>query len=404
MSSCISPRVRGAALVSSWLLCALIAGCGGGGGSTPTTKVGGTAAVGNPLVNASVTLRCNTSTAYTATTGSVGQWERALPTAELPCAVRVSGGTVGSGSGAPANAQVLYSVTTGNGTEVTVNLTPLTSLVLARAHGAPLDDSWFEGLDRATRQQLLSNLDAAISALATALAGYDLPAGFAPFDVSFSATSGNPYDDLLEQLGAAIEAANSSLEAQLAEFASNGALPPPAGDGGDTDPPANNGDLPDTTLPADVSGVRLATRGIVGGDVQNDTVRTWVGSGGIDVGAVPGILHESYLVISSPFSSFGLRNLPNEVGTYACGDSLGQTNPRNIELGYAVGQGYSSVGTSGVTGFQCSITVTRVGSAGNGTYAGLLEGHFTARLFKTGAPVNLATSVLVSGHFRLGGN
>jgi hypothetical protein len=133
-------------------------------------------------------------------------------------------------------------------------------------------------------------------------------------------------------------------------------------------------------------------------------VRDWAGAGEVDVGSVPGILRESYLVIGTPFSSFGLRNVPNTPGTYACGDSLGQTNPRNIELAYAAGQGYSSVGTGGVTGFTCSITVTQVGTASNGSYAGVLEGHFTARLFKTGAPVNLSTSVLVSGHFRLGGN
>lgn len=172
----------------------------------------------------------------------------------MPCVVRVAGGTVGSGSSATANTQVLYSVSTGTSTEVTVNLTPLTSLVLARAHGGSLDDAWLEGLDLAGRQRLLSGLDAAISALAPALAG-----------------------------GAFIEAASSSLEDQLATFASSGELPPAPQGGSGTDPQPNTGDFPDTT---GASGVRLATRGTVGGDAQNDTVRDWGGAGEVDVGSV----------------------------------------------------------------------------------------------------------------------
>ena len=89
-----------------------------------------------------------------------------------------------------------------------------------------------------------------------------------------------------------------------------------------------------------------------------------------------GVLSESYLVISSPFSSFGLRNLPNTPGTYDCGYSLGSLNPRNIELGYAAGQGYSSVGTRGVSGFSCSITITSVGSTSGSNYSGALAGNF----------------------------
>ena len=317
MSSHAFPLVRGAALVGGWLLCALIAGCGGGGGggagTTPTTQLAGTAAVGNPLVNASVTLRCNKGAPYVTTTGAEGRWAQALPTAALPCVVRVTGGTVGTGSGAPTNTQVLYSVTTSTSANVTVNLTPLTSLVLARVHGGALDDAWFEGLDQAGRQALLSGLDAAIAALSTALASYDLPSGFAPFDVAFTATSGNPYDDLLEQLQAAIVAASSSFEAQLATFAASGELAPAPDVDPGTDPQPNIGDLPDTTLPNDMSGVRLVTRGTVGGVVQNDTVLDWVGAGGVTVGSVAGILNESYLVIGSPFSSFGLRNVPNAV-------------------------------------------------------------------------------------------
>lgn len=196
-------------------------------GNTPTsvsTTVSGVAATGAPIASGSIVLHCQNSWNEGTTTNSNGEWSIVVPSANLPCAIK-----------ATASGQNYYSFTTGSGSSIVTNVTPLTSLALAKAGITP-DDSWFNALNDAGLQSLSTNIAAAITALQSALqtAGYTLPSDFNPFAAAFTAEAGNDYDDLLEALKAALTAASSDFATLLTNFASGGSLPD-APDG-DTDP------------------------------------------------------------------------------------------------------------------------------------------------------------------------
>lgn len=222
----IRTGLAGTLLISSTLL---LSACGGSDNDTAatTTSVSGTAATGAPIVDGTVALRCMNAWTGSASTGSNGSWTVQVPTANLPCAVRLSGGT--------GNTQDLYSLVTGSGASITSNLTPLTSLALAKATGAPLDSTWFNALNSAGVQELSSLIANAISQLIAAMqsAGYTLPANFNPLTQTFSPVNGNAYDDLLEALKTALTNAGIDLDTALTNFASGAALP----------------DAPDTPVP-----------------------------------------------------------------------------------------------------------------------------------------------------------
>lgn len=213
----IRTGLAGTLLISSALL---LSACGGSDNDTATTTtVSGTAATGAPIVGGTVALRCMNARTASARTDSNGSWSVQVPTANLPCAVRLSGGT--------GNTQELYSLVSGNGASITSNLTPLTSLALAKATGTPLDSNWFNTLNSAGIQGLSSLIANAISQLIAAMqsAGYTLPTDFNPLTQTFSPVNGNAYDDLLEALKAALTDAGTDLDTALANFASGGTLP-----------------------------------------------------------------------------------------------------------------------------------------------------------------------------------
>lgn len=393
----------GTGLLLAATLCLAACGGGSGGSSTASTTVSGTAASGAPLSNGSVALRCQNAWSGSTTTNASGQWSLAVPAANLPCAVQATSSDASTR---------YYAFTIGNGGSIVTNVTPLTSLALARAAGMTLDAAWFTGLSDADRQSLASGLAAAIAALNTALAAYDAPDAFNPFTLAFVAQLGNIYDDLLEQLQAALAAADQDFDDVLADFAEGGELPAPVPEG-----PANTGGGSDTiatpTLSAGEYGVRFATNGTVQGTAESGVERFWSGHGEVTIpgsGASAGKAKEVYLTLFDPFRSFALNSLgadasqlPAATGTYTCGQGgSGAADKLNIVLAYAAGQGYSSEGTRGVTGFSCAIDITHVGSVSGSSYTSYIEGNFKARLFKTAAPVSLANSIVVSGSFRLG--
>lgn len=200
----------------------LLAACGGGdgGGGTPSsvsTTVGGVAATGAPIAGGNIVLHCQNSWNEGTTTDSNGQWSLVVPTANLPCAVKASV----SGGG-----ESYFSFTTGSGSSIVTNITPLTSLALAKAGIVP-DDTWFNALNNAGLQALSGNLATAITSLAAALTAqsYTLPANFNPLASVFTATAGDDYDDLLEQLKAAVAAAGTDFSTVLANFSAGATLP-----------------------------------------------------------------------------------------------------------------------------------------------------------------------------------
>ena len=211
-----------------WLGCAVavggvVAGCGGDGASTPgtpagggggggaaSTTVSGVAAIGAPIVGGTVSLGCFAGSPATATTDSGGSWSTSVPTANLPCLVTVSGGTVGSGGA--ASTERLISLAAGSGSALTVNVTPLSSLVLAGMDESGLGEALFERHEAGAIGRVAAVMHAATELLGAKLSanGFTVPSGFDPVGGTFTAVAGNAYDDLLEQIRDALAHAGKS--------------------------------------------------------------------------------------------------------------------------------------------------------------------------------------------------
>jgi hypothetical protein len=396
-------------LVQSLLLFAsfTLAACGGGGDSiqlsptVPSATVSGVAATGAPINGGAVTLRCGGGATANTTSAADGRWTTSLPSAALPCAVRVAGGTVDG----VANTAVFYSLArAASGGASTANLTPISDLALAAAVNSALGtalETWYASATDAQRQQVVDGLNTAIAALRAALieAGYTLPAGegFDPFVAAITAGAAEDlYDQLLEAYKQALAALELGYEAARGDYTSGAGLPPA--------PEAPN--PPDTSLGAGESGLRYATTGTVMGGAESNQLRYWPGVGSVNVGSTAGQLDEVTLNGPEANSYVNFRNLPDTVGTHACGYGFND-NKANIELGFAVSNGYNSMGTRGAdgsytAGFRCSITITKVGSRNGSNYEGTIEGSIDAQLYKTGQAVNLPDSISVKGNFRLG--
>ena len=196
-------------------LAALLAACGGGSDDKSTTPaaqtLGGTAAVGAPIAGGSVAVRCAGGDALSAKTASNGTWEVTVSGQTLPCAVQVSGGTVGGS----ANAVTLHSVALAF--DGTVNLTPLTDLALAQLVGAN-PATWFAKPDFTGVGQ--TQVAAAVKALATSLGLTAALGKTDPFTAAFEAKAGDTVDDLLEAMKTALGALSKTYAALVAAAAS----------------------------------------------------------------------------------------------------------------------------------------------------------------------------------------
>lgn len=185
-----------------------VAACGGGGGGvggsgTPVaTTLSGVAAVGSPIVNGSIIAICAAGSALSTTTSSTGTWQVTLSsTHTLPCAMQVSGGTINN---AP-NTTPYHSIATSTGT---VNVTPLTDMLVANLTGTTTPSTWFAGLN-ATPATLSSitqtKVDTALTNLRDALSSGLPPLSTNnPITMTFTATSGSTGDDMLAALQSAM--------------------------------------------------------------------------------------------------------------------------------------------------------------------------------------------------------
>jgi hypothetical protein len=205
------PRIPFFRHATTIALAAVLAACGGGDGNgsstAPTTQtLGGTAAVGAPIVGGSVAVSCAGGDALAATTSSTGTWTVTVSGQTLPCAVQVSGGTVGGS----ASTVKLHSIALAF--DGTVNLTPLTDLAVAKLiAGDPA--AWFAkpvftGVDQAA-------VAAAVEALATSLGLATALGTTDPFTAAFEAKAGDAIDDLLEALQAALGSLSKTYAALL---------------------------------------------------------------------------------------------------------------------------------------------------------------------------------------------
>ncbi len=119
--------------VMGGLVSVVLSGCGGGGSSPaptpgPSSSVSGTVAVGSPLSGATVEVKCVKGSA-SALTDAAGTFGMNVTSAEFPCLIKASGGTLASGA---VNTDVFYSATNAAGR---VNITPLSHFVVAKALG-----------------------------------------------------------------------------------------------------------------------------------------------------------------------------------------------------------------------------------------------------------------------------
>lgn len=206
----MDPRVTRA---PAWALLVLgLAACGGGDssgdndGGSPIV-LSGTAAIGAPVVGGTVQVRCATGPDISVTTTTGGAWTAALEGQTFPCLVAVSGGNVPAG-------RALYSMAL---EPQPLNVTPLTTLVLASAFGAdPATITALPSLEEAREA-----LDEGVAKVAEFLvnSGYgSAPAN--PLTDSFEPVAGDPYDDLLEQITRSLDDAGLSVEDLVEEVAS----------------------------------------------------------------------------------------------------------------------------------------------------------------------------------------
>ncbi len=224
-------------LIAVPALCLALVGClnesSNNPGPSSSATLHGTAAVGAPVVGATVTARCADGAGFTqsVTTQSNGAWSGALSSsASLPCALRVENDDP---------AVVLHSYATALGV---ANITPLTDLIVTLAANR-MPGEWFAGDGW---QSEASTMDAAQQAILDTLgaSGYGLPEG-SPFSTAFEI--GDAWDRVLDRLATAINE-DSAIEdyaalLNLIKDGNLGSLPTAPESNGDHEAPSNVGVL-----------------------------------------------------------------------------------------------------------------------------------------------------------------
>lgn len=180
---------------------AALVACGGGSDGETTsppaataTSLSGTAAVGAPIAGGTVQVRCSGSSAVLeAVTGANGSWLVDTTGQALPCAVRVTGGSLASG-------QALHSVALSFDT---TNITPLTDLIVANATGKLPAAWWGTGGPSDVGSLAAAQVDKALAGLRSAL-GLAALQTFDPRTEAFNAAPKDKVDDVLEALQQAL--------------------------------------------------------------------------------------------------------------------------------------------------------------------------------------------------------
>lgn len=211
-------------LLSAVAAAALVA-CGGGGdsasNSTPagpastSTTISGTAAMGASIPNATVEVKCAKGSG-TATTGADGRFSITLTDATRPCVLSVE---------APDGTTLHSVVEAGSGTQAVANITPLTELVAASIAGGDTAE-FFANFDATAQAKLTTDaLTDAKQSITLALSGIVDLTGIDPLKDPLVAatgnTQGNGLDQKLDALGAALQAAQTSLADLSTAVASN---------------------------------------------------------------------------------------------------------------------------------------------------------------------------------------
>ena len=203
---------------------ALLSACGGTDTPATAPTLSGTAATGLPIVGGDIHVACAGGAAISQPklTDASGHWSVTLSGQTLPCAVQVTAGNIGSATGA-ANSTSYHSIAMSVGT---VNITPLTDLVVANMAGKD-PATWFTSPTLATLKA--TDIDTALGKIKTA---WGLSAALGtqnPITSSFTATTTDPLDKALEALAKARVAAGVANHADLLPYVTSVTITTPNG-------------------------------------------------------------------------------------------------------------------------------------------------------------------------------
>lgn len=198
----------------------LLTGCGGPQDHPPSAStLNGVAAVGTPIANGTINVSCAAgSTLAPTTTSSTGAWQVTLSGQTLPCAVEVSGGTINGST----NIQTYHSIAIAPGT---VNVTPLTDLMVANLAGTATPSTWFAGLSTTPISLTAitqTQVDATLTKLRTALSALTPLSTINPITTAFTPTTGNASDDMLSVLALAMSSSGVTYTTLLSNSSAPG--------------------------------------------------------------------------------------------------------------------------------------------------------------------------------------
>lgn len=189
-----------------------LSGCGGNPNVHYSNQLQGTAAVGKAIANGTVKIICASGDPLSSSTDGTGAWQVNFSGQTLPCAVRVAGGTINQ----VPNTVPYHAIATDFDT---VNITPLTDLIVANLIGTSTPTTWFNGL---TSAQLLSiTLVQNKASLDNLRAAFELPplTTSDPIRVRFNPNSGVVMDDILTAFSNAMNANSSFVYSNLLSLA-----------------------------------------------------------------------------------------------------------------------------------------------------------------------------------------
>jgi hypothetical protein len=394
--------------VSAMALASLVA-CGGSDpapAASSSSTLGGTAAVGVPIVAGSVTVTCAGGSAIpTTTTGTDGAWTVTISGQTFPCAVQVKQGTVNGAANSAAYHSIAF-------TAGTVNVSPLTDLVVANLAGTS-PASWFGALNGATLQKVTANsLNTSTTAVLSGLGIASSLGTNSPFTTPFKPVAGNTIDDILE----ALAKAGAQYSDLLTAAAKSGTFVKPVGfDFGtafkSTQSGAGTSSGTGTTTGTSTSGGTGTTTGA-------STLTIEFSSSGLGAVAFPAVTLSNVPEPTSQTEFCGALSsdanlkameatggkltidscsFANRVGSISA--TLAMTTPISMNLSYTVKYTYSGT-ASGTTTTSTTSTTTTSSTACSGTNL-IFSGSATGGPVKSGDAVCFTTATATNLNFTL---
>jgi len=206
----------------------VVAACSGDSSSlpefTPTSNnFSGVAAVDDPIANGTITVMCADGASLSTLTNTTGAWTVDIAGHTLPCAVEISGGTVNN----ITNTTAYYSIATGVGT---VNINPLTDLMLANVAASFSPGLWFAALTPSTLASITTDsINTSLINQCAALSGLTPLCINNPVTTGFTTSSDNTIYNMLVALQMAMLNTGVTYNSLLGNTADAGYSAPATG-------------------------------------------------------------------------------------------------------------------------------------------------------------------------------